>query len=176
MVFTDGGSNGGADLESEANKLHEVADRVYAIGISDGINYKELHQIASEETYVATLQHFSDLEAFARKFVKEQKGCFTEVKQAHRAIDLDSMFHYGMSWQSAVNLPDLTNPACKNDTVCPSEDESMRSPDCVTCSEQIGMFDLMFSINSIKSRVACSTITRIDKSGRRSCFTKMFSS
>ena len=151
MVFTDGGSDDRAALEPEAYKLHEAADRVYAIGISNGINYEELHLIASDETYVATLQEFSDLEAFARKFVKEQKGCYTEVKQAHRAIDLNIMLHYGMSWQSAVNLPDLTNPACKNDTVCPSEDESMRSSDCVTCSEQIGMLYFMSSTNSIQS-------------------------
>lgn len=144
MVFTDGGSNGGAPLESEADKLHQVADRVYAIGISDGINYNELHQIASKDSFVATLQDFSDLEAFARKFVKEQKGCYTEMKQAHRAIDLQTMTHYGMSWESAVDSADLTNPACKNDTVCPSEDESMRLQDCVTCSEQIGMFAVMF--------------------------------
>ena len=139
MVFTDGYSDDEASTMSEASQLHKVVDRVYAFGITSGIDYNELQAIASDDDFVATLQDFSDLEAFARKFVIEQKGCYTEVKQSHRALDLGTMHHYGMSWQSAVNLTDLTNEACKNDSVCPSEDESMRSYECSLCSEQIGM-------------------------------------
>ena len=55
MVFTDGQSNSGQDVEGESRQLHEVVDRTYAIGITNGINYDELLLIASQPNYTEAL-------------------------------------------------------------------------------------------------------------------------
>ena len=89
MVFTDGESNEPKDTVKEAEKLHKVADRTYALGIGSGINYKELHDIASNDSFVGEMTDFAQLEAFVRNFVFVQKGCQTSQKKAHR-IDVSN--------------------------------------------------------------------------------------
>ena len=96
MVFTDGGSNNNAQTVAEANNLHQVTSRTYAFGIGSGINMKELYQIASDPMYVGDMSSFKDLENFVRNFVLVQKGCYSEEKQAHRAVKLQENSYYGL--------------------------------------------------------------------------------
>ena len=85
MVFTDGASNGPGDLIKEAEELHKVADRTYALGIGSGIDENELREIASSDTYVGKMTDFAQLDAFVRKFVLGgQNGCKTNEKKPHR--------------------------------------------------------------------------------------------
>ena len=138
MVFTDGQSNNRAETTAEAQKLHGVCDRTYAFGIGNGIDRDELDIIASKPGYSAEMTSFSLLEAFSRKFVREQKGCATLVKQAHRALDLDTMTHFGMSYQTANGMVGQVSDLCAQANECPFEVERDRTSNCVSCSEQIG--------------------------------------
>ena len=141
MVFTDGVSNNNAETVKESDLLHEVANRTYALGIGQEINKDELFQIASNPRYVGDMTTFSDLEAFVRIFVKNQKGCATTSKQAHRAVNLQTMAHHGMSWHTAIQHSNLVSPQCAESNVCPFEVESDRLENCVTCSAEIGSYN-----------------------------------
>jgi len=152
MVFTDGGSNNNAATVKESNLLHGVASRTYALGIGEGINKDELKQIASDPRYVGDMTKFSDLEAFVRIFVKEQKGCATTSKQAHRAVNLQTMTHHGMSWQTAKQLTNLVSPQCAESSVCPFEVETDRYENCITCSAEIAELHKPL-LNQIKQNV-----------------------
>ena len=138
MVFTDGVSSNYAETVKESKLLHSVTNRTYAMGIGSDINKNELFQIASDSRYVGNMTRFSDLKAFVRIFVKEQKGCATTNKQAYRAVNLNTTVHHGMSWQTAKQLGNLVSPQCAESSVCPFEVESDRQENCVTCSGEIG--------------------------------------
>ena len=88
--------------------------------------------------YVGDMRTFSQLQAFSRKFVREQKGCATLVKQAHRALNLDTMTHYGMSHQTASGMVGQVDNQCAESSQCPYEYEKDRTSKCISCSEQIG--------------------------------------
>ena len=136
MVFTDGQSNSGQDVEGESRQLHEVVDQTHAIGITNGINYDELQIIASEPGFVETLDSFAMLDPFSRIFVKTQQGCFTPEKKPHRAIKSDWPYS-GMSWHTAVNLTGFIDSDCEKEEHCSSTDEKMRNEVCVECSRQV---------------------------------------
>lgn len=142
MVFTDGVSWNASATEAAAELLHGVVDRTYAFGIGDAINMDELYKIGSSEEYVARMTDFTDLEAFVRKFIIEQKGCATTNKQAYRAIDLNHVTHYGMSHQTANELNDQVDVECTQSAVCPKYAENNRHANCTRCSVEIGLFEL----------------------------------
>ena len=149
-LFTDGQSNEPEETAIAAESLHQVADRTYALGIGTGINMTELGLIASDAAFVGDMTSFSQLTAFIRVFVLIQDGCYTTSKQAHRAIDLKHMKHYGMSWQSGSVLKDQVDPECQEKSICPFEDETGRLPACAVCSKQIGKLNLEPSKKKLK--------------------------
>ena len=135
MIFTDGQSNGPLDLNQEALLLNELANRTYAFGIGNGIDQDELKIIASNDTFTANMTNFDDLEAFARIFTIQQKGCYTPVKRPYRAVDIKLVSQFGMSSKTAAIS---NNNSCTDSQTCPDNDEMKRSENCVTCSEIIG--------------------------------------
>ena len=138
MVFTDGKSGDKSATIAQAKLLHGVSNRTYALGIGSGVDYEELKEIASNDSYVGDMTTFSQLQAFSRKFVREQKGCATLFKQAHRSVNLDTMTHYGMSYQTASGMVGQVSAQCAESSECPYEVEKDRTSNCISCSEQIG--------------------------------------
>ena len=154
MMFTDGASNNAAETAAQASLLNQLANRTYAFGITSGINMDELHNIASNPAFVAEMANFEDLKSFVRLFMLQQKGCGVKLseKKPHRAVDLSTITHYGMSYKTAEHFDDT----CSNSTTCPDTNESVRNAACVTCSEDIGMIKMYDELN-VKLNFSSST-------------------
>ena len=87
MVFTDGKSDDGNELQTESDKLHGVVDEVFAFGIGNGPNENELKIIASNSSRGfgwEIMEDFSKYEYFIRNFILIQGGCATDKVKPFR--------------------------------------------------------------------------------------------
>ena len=140
MIFTDGNSNNYASTVQESKLLHPLVDEVYAFGIGDGIDQRELKEIASDESNWATMENFRQYEEYIRLFMIDQEGCKTPRIQPYRIIDLatpDYALSYGASSLTTDQYPQL-----KCEGSCPEYPENLREFECAQCSAQIGALDL----------------------------------
>ena len=68
--------------------------------------------------------------------------------KAHRAVNLSTMKHFGMSYETAT---ELNMAECKD---CSYENESQRNETCIKCSERAGTtFSELSQFSSIKTAV-----------------------
>ena len=140
MIFTDGNSNNYASTVQESKLLHPLVDEVYAFGIGNGIDERELKEIASSESNWATMGDFKQYIEYIRLFMLDQDGCKTPRIQPYRIIDLatpDFALSYGASSLTTVQYPEL-----KCEGSCPEYPENSREFECAQCSAQIGALDL----------------------------------
>ena len=77
IVMTDGKSNQPPLTVQEANKLHQMPIKVFAIGIGAGVDTKELGHIATDAQHVFQVQNFDALNTLQAELKKTAcKGMF----------------------------------------------------------------------------------------------------
>ena len=70
IVITDGKSNEPEPTRQEAEVLHRLGVKVFAIGIGTGVDQTELDHIASAEQYVFRVQNYDAFEALLDELQK----------------------------------------------------------------------------------------------------------
>ena len=124
MVFTDGNSDNYDSTVQESKSLHPLVDEVYAFGIGNGINERELKEIASSPSNWDIMPDFRSYKEYVRLFVLDQDGCYTPRIQPYRIIELATPAYalsYGVSILTANQYPEL-----KCEGSCPDYPEDMR--------------------------------------------------
>ena len=143
MVFTDGKSNFNR-VEAESKLLHPLVDEVYAFGIGNGVNVRELEAIASDPDNWALMQDFSQYREFVRLFMLGlSDGCAASVIQPYRIIDLETTNHLSFGRCRALcgsNYDEYPKLNCEGN--CPGHPEYDRDQNCVECSNQIAVSHL----------------------------------
>ena len=140
MVFTDGNSDNYDSTVQESKSLHPLVDEVYAFGIGNGINERELKEIASSPSNWDIMPDFRSYKEYVRLFVLDQDGCYTPRIQPYRIIELATPAYalsYGVSILTANQYPEL-----KCEGFCPDYPEDMREFECAQCSARIAAIDL----------------------------------
>lgn len=70
VVMTDGQSNDRQATTTQANKLHTMNIKTFAIGIGSGINHAELEHIATDAKHVFTVSNFDALNTLQAELKK----------------------------------------------------------------------------------------------------------